>query len=197
MNKSRLEAFSDGVFAIVITLLILDVRVPKVPYAELPHALKEILPNIFSYALSFAIVGLYWISHHHVVTLMDKVDRPGLWLNLLNLLFVGFIPFPAALMGEYPFTEIPTLMYGATLLATNLIGFLTWRYICYNRRLLRADVSDAEVRGMNLSFLVVNLIYVLAVAMAFVSPKISYAIYLLIIAFLIVRKPWDRRHKEC
>ncbi|MBS1911764.1 MAG: DUF1211 domain-containing protein [Bacteroidetes bacterium] len=191
MNKSRLEAFSDGVFAIVITLLILDVHVPKVPYDQLPQALLSLLPNVFSYALSFIIVGLYWISHHNMLLLIHRVDRPTLWINILLLLFVGFIPFPAALMAEYPLHTIPVVLYGCALLASNAIGYAAWLYAATNRRLLKPDVTDRRIRAMHISFLAVNISYVIAIGMAFVYVPASYAIFVFVIAIFVIPKPWD------
>src|SRR5215469_4861142 len=98
MNKSRLEAFSDGVFAIVITLLILDIHAPSTASLSV-HDLRPLLPHIATFVLSFIIVGVYWVAHHHMLHFIRQVDRNLLWLNLLLLLCVVFIPFPASLLG--------------------------------------------------------------------------------------------------
>lgn len=199
MNKSRLEAFSDGVFAIVITLLILDVHIPKVPYEELPHALRELIPNILAYALSFIIVGLYWVSHHNIVSMVDKINRPSLWLNILQLLTVSFIPFPASLIGAYPMGRVPVIFYGCSLLAANLVGFCTWYYISTCKGLLKPEITPQQIRATNLTFLSVNVVYVIAILLSFVSVPASYVIFLCVILLLIVRKPWDAkrvRHKK-
>ena len=191
MNKNRLEAFSDGVFAIVITLLILDVRIPKVEYAQLMPALAGTWPKISAYALSFVIVGVYWVSHHNIMHYMAKIDRTTLWLNMLLLLFVGFLPFPTSLMGEYPFTQIPVVTYGCTLLATNATGFIIWRHVSYKGRLLHPDVPAAIVRGINQNFIVVNSSYVLAIAVSFISVGASYIIYALVIGYVLFPKNFD------
>src|SRR4051812_17865526 len=105
MNKNRVEAFSDGVFAIVITLLILDIRLPEVDAAHLPGALRDALPHIVAYVMSFVIIGVYWISHHHALQRLVRVDGVLLWLNMLLLLFVSFLPFPTSMLGRYPRQE--------------------------------------------------------------------------------------------
>lgn len=196
MSKSRLEAFSDGVFAIVITLLILDVRVPKVPYSELPHALKELLPNILAYGLSFIIVGLYWVSHHQMIGMVKAINRPVLWLNILALMTISFIPFPASLIGEYPLKTLPVVFYGCSLLAANLVGFISWYYVSRCKELLKDDISPYVIRGMNLTFLSVNVTYVFAIGIAFVSVWASYVIFVWVILLMIIRKPWDVNRKH-
>ena len=97
MNKQRLEAFSDGVFAIVITLLILDIKIPEVQSTALPAALVKMLPQLVTYVLSFFIIGLYWHLHHQVATQIKLIDGAFIWLNLVWLLFVSVLPFPTAL----------------------------------------------------------------------------------------------------
>ena len=97
MEKSRLEAFSDGVFAIVITLLILDIRFPEVEYSQFAATLVSVLPRILAYVMSFIIIGLYWVIHHNSMHAIKKTDRGFLWLNILLLLCVSFIPFPTSL----------------------------------------------------------------------------------------------------
>ena len=96
MDKRRLEAFSDGVFAIVITLLVLELKLPAVNYDALGQRLVNLLPSIAAYALSFLLVGMYWVFHHHAYTLLDGVDGVLLWLNIVFLLSISFMPFTPA-----------------------------------------------------------------------------------------------------
>src|SRR5258708_262101 len=115
MTKNRLEAFSDGVFAIVITLLILDVRFP----ADKPLTLETlwgVAPHLWAFVLSFVIVGVYWVSHHNMLHFIRQVDRQLLWLNLTLLLLVVFIPFPAALLGQHADSELAVALYGINLM---------------------------------------------------------------------------------
>ena len=101
MNKQRLEAFTDGVYAIAITLLILDIRIPEVPYSSLGTALAKMLPQMYTYVLSFFVVGLYWIANHRVSRHVKQIDGTIILLNLVWLLFVSVMPFPTALLGRY------------------------------------------------------------------------------------------------
>ena len=101
MPKTRLEAFSDGVFAIAITLLIIEVRVPDSEAGELARDLANQWPSYAAYAVSFAIIGIIWVNHHDIFERIVTVDRPLLFLNLLLLLTVAFLPLPTALLGDY------------------------------------------------------------------------------------------------
>ncbi len=185
MNKARLEAFSDGVLAIAITLLVLDIRVPHVEYAQLPAALHEILPNIFSYLVSFAIIGVYWVGHHYYFSWIKKTDGTFTWLNILLLLLISFIPFPTSLLGEYPFQQIPVTIYGLNLLAVNIVSFIMILYVYYNPELATPEFGkDQKMRFVRL-FTIINIIYLLAIGISFFAPKISYAIYILSLLYLI------------
>jgi len=186
MNKSRLEAFSDGVFAIVITLLVLDIRIPKVDYNHLPEALIALLPKILSYVYSFIIIGVYWISHHNVTRLVNKIDSVVLWGNILFLLSVCFIPFPTSLMGDYPFKLIPVLLYGSSLLVANMIGFLIWAYVSYCHRLIDPETPKAQIREINKSFLYVNALYVVAMGLMFWNVYASYTIFFSVLIYIIL-----------
>ena len=147
MNKQRLEAFSDGVFAIVITLLILDIRIPVVPPTDLGAALVNILPQLLTYILSFFIVGLYWHLHHQVAAEIKLIDGAFIWLNLVWLLFVSMLPFPTALLGRYPLQPIPLTVYGINLILVNVTGFVILVYFQKRPQLRFTPMSAAELRG--------------------------------------------------
>ena len=186
MNKTRLEAFSDGVFAIVITLLILNIRLPDVDYAHLPQALQDLVPNILAYVMSFVVIGLYWVAHHSSFQLISKINRGFLWLNILLLLFVSFMLFPAYLLGKYPFKELPVVIYGCNLLAANLTGFCIVLYIWYCPGLKGESFTHAIFKRQVMVYLCVNTVYVIALLLAFVNPSISYYLYGVVLFALII-----------
>jgi uncharacterized membrane protein len=127
MTKTRLEAFSDGVFAIVITLLILDVHVPQ----DQPLTLATLLgvaPHLLIFVLSFVIVGVYWVAHHSMLHFVKQVDRQVLWLNLALLLVIVFVPFPTALLGQHPDNLLALTLYGINLMLVNAAGTVLWLY---------------------------------------------------------------------
>ncbi len=186
MNKSRLEAFSDGVFAIVITLLILNVRIPETDYEHLYQGLINLIPSLLSYVLSFFVIGLYWVFHHNSFQHVHKIDRSFVWMNMVLLLFISFMPFPTYLMGKYPFKEIPVIIYGFNLLAANLTGARMTFYI-YKRKNLSADSYTAAVfKSQVIMYIVINLLYIIAIGIAFYNPQISYGIFVVVLILLIL-----------
>jgi uncharacterized membrane protein len=145
----RLVFFSDAVFAIAITLLVVDLRVPemagRVTDARLADAVAELSPRIFAYALSFAVIGLYWLTHWRRFSMIDHLDERMVLLNLLLLAFVAFIPFPTSLIGEYGDHDLAVVIYASTLGLSGLVGTASWLYAA-RANLLRPRVSRNEVR---------------------------------------------------
>lgn len=187
MSKGRLEAFSDGVFAIVITLLILDIKIPNVQAEALPSALVNILPQLLTYILSFFIVGLYWHAHHQVAAQIKLVDEAFIWLNLVWLLFVSVLPFPTALLGRYPLQPIPLTIYGINLIFVNIMGFFILVYLRYRPHLLFKPMGSADLRAVAPIYVVVNSLYAIAIGAVWFFPWISYAIYFFVLLWVIAR----------
>lgn len=182
-----MEAFSDGVFAIVITLLILDIKVPNVEPVDLPAALVNILPQILTYILSFFIVGLYWRFHHQVAAEIKLIDENFIWLNLMWLLFVSVLPFPTSLLGRYPFQPIPLAIYGANLILINVSGFVIHLYFQRRPHLRYRPMSRAELRATAPIYIIVNSLYAIAIGSAWFLPWLSYLIYFFILLWVTIR----------
>jgi uncharacterized membrane protein len=122
LSTNRLEAFSDGVFAVAITLLVLNLQVPQIAVvSELVPKLGALWPKLLSYALSFVIVGIYWVAHHNTFHYIKRSDRNLLWLNILLMMRIVFIPFPTALLGQYPEQQVSVIIYAGTLVITGLV----------------------------------------------------------------------------
>jgi uncharacterized membrane protein len=185
MNKNRVEAFSDGVFAIVITLLILDIRVPDVDYSQLSIALVAVLPRMFAYVISFGVIGVYWLAHHQSLQLIGKLNGFLIWLNLVYLLAVSFMPFPTALLGRYPLQPIPIVIYGLNLIVANTIGVMLTLYLRAHPELGSGLAHRARHKSFYL-FGFVNASYVLAMLLGFVAPAVSYGIFVLVLMVVIV-----------
>jgi uncharacterized membrane protein len=184
MGKNRLEALSDGVFAVAITLLVLDIRLPAdVAYDHLAAALVSLAPRILSYLLSFFVVGVYWAYHHFALARLQRIDGTILFLNLLVLLLVTFMPFPTILLGEYPFTAIPLVIYGATLVASNFIGFLWVLHLHRRPELMSPDHRGDFLVSQVPIYLLVNIPYLAAMALAFYAPAVSYGIFFVVLTF--------------
>jgi TMEM175 potassium channel family protein len=187
LNKHRLEAFSDGVFAIVITLLILDIRIPVVSAADLGAALVNILPQLLTYVLSFFIVGLYWHLHHQVAAEIKMIDGAFIWLNLVWLLFVSMLPFPTALLGRYPLQPIPLTIYGINLILVNVTGFVVLVYFQKRPTLRFTPMSAAELRAIAPIYVIVNTLYAVAIGAAWFFPWLSYGIYVFVLMWVTAR----------
>jgi uncharacterized membrane protein len=145
MPKHRLESFSDGVFAIVITLLILNVHLDRDQELTI-QTLASLGPEMLAFALTFLIVGVYWVSHHSMMHMIKTVDRRLLWLNLLLLLAVVFIPFPAYLLGRHLWNPLAAAVYGLNLMTVNALGTLLWFYASSRPGIISDGISPRAIR---------------------------------------------------
>jgi len=182
MSKGRLEAFSDGVIAIAITLLVLDIHVPSPgSHGGLAHALGEEWPSYASYATSFLTIGIIWVNHHAAIGRLRTVNHTVLFLNLVLLLFIGLLPFTTALMADYLRQSsgegLAAAIYAGSLLAMSLAFLALQRYTLRLRPdLLREDITAAERVSIYRRSRAGVLPYVLAAALAAVSPYVTLAI---------------------
>ena len=178
MKTSRLEAFSDGVFAVAITLLILEINVPE--GQNLWHQLKEEWPSFASFFVSFWVIGIIWVNHHGLLDHLKRTDRAVLYLNLLVLMTVVFIPFSTALIAEHLKSgadeKVAALVYALAFLAMGIAFGLFWTYIVKHRRDLGVEIPDEEIRRMSVRFTIGNPLYAVAVVMAFISPAVVLVI---------------------
>ena len=188
MNKMRLEAFSDGVFAIVITLLILNVHVPD-GYTLTLQSLRPLVPPLATFVLSFIIVGVYWIAHHHMLHFVVEVNRRMLWLNLLVLLCVVFIPFPTSLLGTGFSNPLVVRLYGLSLIATNASGLFFWLYAIAHKELIAPTVTKEFARTVVKVHSAPMIAYGLAVIVAGWSTKASLVLYAAVPLFFILPNP--------
>jgi uncharacterized membrane protein len=171
MHKNRIEAFSDGVLAIIITIMVLELKVPQ--GSDLA-ALKPLLPVFMSYVLSFIYVGIYWNNHHHLLNTIKHVSGGILWANLHLLFWLSLFPFTTGWMGENHVAPTPTAIYGAVLLAAAIAYYILQRVIIAHqgRDSLLAAAVGSDWKG-KLS----PVLYLLAVPLAFVNPFIASGIY--------------------
>jgi uncharacterized membrane protein len=195
-ETGRVEAFSDGVFAIAITLLVLDIKVPRdLPEsARLLDALLAQWPAYFAFVTSFATIGIMWINHHRLFTLIKRSDQMLLVLNSLLLLGITFVPFPTALLSEYigePDQQVAALVYSGTFVVTAICFNLLWRYASYKNRLLDPGSELLEVQAISRQYAFGPLLYLVAFGLAFVSGVASLALNLSLAVFfaLPARKP--------
>jgi len=171
MGKSRVEAFSDGVLAIIITIMVLELKVPHEPSLA---ALGQLWPVFTSYVLSFVYLGIYWNNHHHMFSAVRRVDGSVLWANLHLLFWLSLVPFVTAWMGENHFAAVPLAAYGVVLL---MAGIAYW---VLQRALIRCDRSEsllAVAIGSDFKGKLSPLFYLFAIPLAFVSRWLAGALY--------------------
>jgi uncharacterized membrane protein len=184
LGKSRLEAFSDGVIAIIITIMVLEL---KVPHGETLDALAPLIPVFLSYVLSFVYVGIYWNNHHHMLHAGHKVTGPMLWANLHLLFWLSLFPFATGWMGANHFAAAPSAVYGGVLLMAAVAYWILQQLIIASQghgSLLKKAV------GRDWKGKVSPLIYLIAIPVAFWSPWISQGLYVLVALVWLVP---DRR----
>jgi uncharacterized membrane protein len=183
---ARLEAFSDGVFAIAITLLILEIKVPTtselLQLGGLWPALAQRWPNYVGYVVSFLIIGIMWANHHALFEYIQRADRPLMLANLLLLMGVGFLPFPTAILAEHLADQAArtqaTAFYGATLIFTSLTFNLVWWTGRWRGRLLGSDRHEPGLRTITRRYAFSPISYALATALAFVNVWLSLGVHL-------------------
>jgi uncharacterized membrane protein len=184
MTTARLEAFTDAVIAIVITILVLELELPHEPELE---ALRDVVPAFLTYVLSFVYLGIYWNNHHHMMFLTERVNGRILWANLFLLFWLSLVPFTTAWMGETDFAAVPTAVYGADLLLAAIAYFILQTAI------IAEEGPDSRLRaalGGDLKGKISPLLYLAAIPLAFVSPWIALAVYVFVALMWLVP---DRR----
>jgi uncharacterized membrane protein len=174
MTTNRLEAFSDGVFAIAITLLVLEIGVPEAGEGGLWQALTEEWPSFAAFAVSFFVIGIIWVNHHGVIDHLKRVNRSVLYLNLLLLFSVAFIPFPTALLAEHLDAGVDEAVAAAVYMgAMSLMAVcfaILWTYITAHRTELGVDLPDEEIRRRTRLFTAGTPVYLAGIGIAFISP---------------------------
>jgi len=174
MNKERMTAFSDGVIAIIITIMVLEL---KVPHGSELVELRPVLPVFLSYIMSFVYLGIYWNNHHHLLQAVNKVNGKILWANLHLLFWLSLIPFVTGWIGENELKTWPAALYGIVLLGAAIAYFvLTKCLIAHHGK--NSVIAKAIGRGFKDSLSVV--IYVLAILLSFLNPWISVALYIIV-----------------
>jgi uncharacterized membrane protein len=191
LGKARLEALTDGIFATVMTVLVLSLSVPVIASGasnlEVALDIGQLFPNIVGYVLSFLLLAVLWISHHNIFHYVTRVDRPLLWLNTLFLLTIGFLPFSTALMGKYNPLQLPVVIYGANIIATS-ICMLT--ILSYSTRtgLLAVPAQDERVMARIRSrWRTGPIFYLAAILLSFINPLVSFVAYIAILIFMVAQ----------
>ena len=184
MSKGRLEAFSDGVIAILITIMVLELRAPHDPSW---HALRELAPKLAAYVLSFVFLGIYWNNHHHMFHATRRITGGVLWANLHLLFWLSLVPFATAWMGENHNAAIPTSVYGMVMMLAGIAYYILERTIIAGEG---SDSTLADAVGQEVKGIASVVLYGAAIPLAFVHETIADAIYVLVALMWLVP---DRR----
>ena len=191
MNKGRLEAFSDGVLAIIITIMVLELRMP---HADNIGSLRPLLPAFLSYLLSFIYLGIYWNNHHHMLHTVKKVSGVILWANLHLLFWLSLVPAVTAWMGENHFADSPTALYGVVLLMAAIAYFILQHTILQTQG---SDSMLAKALGKDFKGKISPILYFVAIPMSYISEWIACGIYALVaFIWLIPDKRIERVFNE-
>jgi uncharacterized membrane protein len=177
----RIVFFSDAVFAIAITLLVLELKAPT-PNAALPaeglnQGLIDLVPKLVSYLVSFFVIGLYWVSHHRLFRFVARYDPRLMWLNLLLLFCVAFLPFPSALVGSFGGQRTAVILFAGTAAVLGFLMFALWRHIIGTPALLEEGVDRDAIRRHSTRSLGFGLIFAVSVAVAFVSAEAAIYVW--------------------
>lgn len=202
MSTSRTEAFSDGIFAIAATLLVLELKVPQVEPGGLADALLESWPSYATYVVSFLTIGIIWVNHHAVLDRIREVNRPLLFMNLMFLMAVAAIPFPTALLGDYLQAghdeRLAAVVYGGTMSLMGVTFGAIWAYAVLSDDLLHARVDRTRARRSLWIFAAGTPLYVLAIGASLLSATLALVIYAVLALFYLfdVLPPLKQADKE-
>ena len=197
LSTRRIEALHDGVFAIVMTLLVLELKVPEASLgADILTQFLSLLPLLLGYVVTFINLGIYWIGqqiqHHYVVA----ADRIYAWINVLFLMFISLLPFTSLMLDEYPDEQLSYILYGVNLIAIGCTGYFGWCYATKFHRLTEHSISDTLIASVKRRILVAPLISVLAILLSFFAMRLSLLLYILILPYYIIPGKIDRFWKR-
>jgi uncharacterized membrane protein len=191
MTKTRLEAFSDGVIAIIITIMVLELRPPE---HETLHALQDLQSEFLFYVLSFVFIGIYWNNHHHMLHATARISGGVLWANLHLLFWLSIVPFVTAWMGDHAYAPVPIAAYGFVLLMAAIA------YTILQNRLIATHGRQsklAQAVGHDAKGLFSLICYLTAIPLAFIRPVMSYGLYVLVaLIWLVPDRRIERQLKE-
>jgi uncharacterized membrane protein len=196
-GNDRITAFSDGIFAIAITLLVFQLAVPTdLPAGGLWSYLPELLPVMASNFITFIVLGIYWVGHHNMFKHIKRHDRVLMWLNILFLMCIAMMPFFARLISVYGSDTAALVLYAFWLVLTGIALDLIWWHASRNRRLVDADIDPDLVIFVHRRVLIAPLLYLLSIGTAFFSHTLTRMIFLVVILIYVLPTPLDQIHNK-
>ena len=192
-KASRVEAFSDGVFAIIITLLVLEIKIPHLQDTlsnqQAFNALLALFPKIISFVLSFIYIAAFWVNHHQFFQLLSSMNRGLMWQNIALLLCLSFVPFPTASMGEYPHNAVALAFFALILTLSGVCFNIMWWYAARHGLFNESVTKDYIEKGMRLG-LIGPILYALAAGVAFLIPLAAWFIFIMIPVYYFSPRDW-------
>ena len=189
-TANRLEALTDGLFAIVMTLLVLEFNVPVIASGpvntELFQKLLELWPKLLVYMLTFLILGILWVNHRSTFQYITRTDGKLAWMNIIILMFVALIPFSASLLGEYSYTKVAVAAYGINITIIFTMSLVLWIYVTGKHALADRAIDADIVTQRKFMFLICCFFYALGIGISFISPVASLFIYILVSVMSII-----------
>jgi uncharacterized membrane protein len=189
-TPNHLESLIDAVFAIVMTLLVLDITIPEIAQpslqAELPRRLLELWPKLYSYSLSFIVLGLFWTFHHRSFHYIKRSDNGLIWLNIFFLMFIALTPFSTSLIGEYRIEKLPLAIYASNLLLVMVMRVIIWTYATGKYRLVDRDINPRLVKSDKLRAMGICLSFMLAIGISFINAAAAMTLLVLLLVVGIV-----------
>jgi len=196
-TPNRLEVLTDGVFAIVMTLLVLEISVPEIAQpllqAELPRRLLELWPKLYSYVLSFIVLGLLWNLHHRSFHSIKRCDSALVWLNIVFLMFIALIPFSTSLLGNYGTEQLSMVIYTSNVLLALVMRLIIWTYATSKDRLVDSDISRRWVKVDKLISIGYSPVFLLVIGISFINVIAAFSILVLLLVIAIVMQLITRR----
>jgi uncharacterized membrane protein len=202
LGKNRIEALSDGIFAIAMTLLVLELKLPELPKTasnvQVWPELMKLWPVFISYAASFASLGVYWVAHHNLYHHVRRADRVLLCLNVLFFMFVSFVPFSTSVVNAFPQTQIAPEFFGANITLIGWVLWLQWKYACSQPEMLAPHVTPEYRDLVRSRFFWIPVVLTFTVLVCYWSVELSLAVYVLLLPFYLIpgsvegRKPSSR-----
>ncbi len=195
LDTDRIETLADGVFAIAMTLLVFAISVPELTGSavdRLPASLLNLWPKLLAYVLSFVVLGVFWIGHHNQFFYIRRASRAFLWINIVFLMFIAFIPFSAQLLGRYPGQRVAVIVYGLNMIVVGLSLYLVWWYASGNHRLVDPDLDPATIGIATRRILSGPVAYAVAIVVSLLSVAAALIIFALVPLLYILPARIDR-----
>ena len=187
----RILALSDGVFAIAITLLVIQIALPATAEADvLPSALLRLWPRYLAYVLSFLVIARFWVAHHLAFRLIARYDSMLVWLNLLLLMFVAFLPFPTAVLGQHPGSPVAAVLYAISVILASLASAACWWYASGRGGLLRPEAGRAQVRALRARSLSGPVLLTLSLPIAIFAPYAAEIVWIFVFPLTRIVFAW-------